>query len=58
MIPPETPRPTLLPPKMISSDEDRERQDRALKDLVKDNQWVNDFVKRLNYTIEDIVRKT
>jgi hypothetical protein len=55
MISPETPRPTLLPPKTILSDED-ERLDRALEDLVE-NQWVNDFVKRLNYTIEDIVRK-
>jgi hypothetical protein len=44
-----------LPPKTISSEED-ERLDRALEDLVE-NQWVNDFVKRLNYTIEDIVRK-
>ena len=57
MIPPETPRLTLLPPKTISSDEDCERLDRALEDLVKENQWVSDFVKRLNYTTEDIVRK-
>ena len=57
MIPPETPRPTLLPPNTISSGEDCERLDRALEDLVKENQWVSDFVKRLNYTTEDIVRK-
>jgi hypothetical protein len=56
MILPETPRPTPLPPKTISSDDEDERLDRALEDLVE-NQWVNDFVKRLNYTIEDIVRK-
>jgi hypothetical protein len=55
MIPPETP--TLLPPKTISSDEDCERLDPALENLIKENQWVDDFVKRLNYTIEDIVRK-
>ena len=55
MILPETPRPTPLPPKTISSEED-ERLDRALEDLVE-NQWVNDFVKRINYTIEDIVHK-
>jgi hypothetical protein len=57
MILPETPRPTLLPPKTISIDDDGERLDRALEDLVKENQWIDDFVKRLNYTIEDIVRK-
>ena len=55
MILPETPQPTPFPRKTLSSDED-ERLDRALEDLVE-NQWVNDFVKRLNYTIEDIVRK-
>ncbi len=35
---------------------DCERLDRALEGLIK-NQWVDDFIKRLNYTIEDIVRK-
>jgi hypothetical protein len=62
MILPETPPPTLrppktLPPKTLSSDEEGERLDRALEDLIKENQWVDDFIKRLNYTIEDIVRK-
>ena len=57
MILPETPRPTLRSPKTLSSDEDCERLDRALEDIIKENQWVDDFVKRLNYTIEDIVRK-
>jgi hypothetical protein len=47
----------LRPPKTLSSDEDCERLDRALEDLIKENQWVDDFIKRLNYTIEDIVRK-
>jgi hypothetical protein len=53
----ETRRPTLRPPKTVSSDEDCERLDRALEDIIKENQWVDDFVERLNYTIEDIVRK-
>jgi hypothetical protein len=57
MILPETPRPTLWPPKTLSSDEDGERLDRALEDLIKENQWVDDFIERLNYTIEDIIRK-
>ena len=56
MILPETPPPTLRPP-TLSSDEDCERLDRALEDIMKENQWVDDFIKRLNYTIEDIVRK-
>jgi hypothetical protein len=56
MILPETPRPTLRHPKTLSSDEDCERLDRALEDLMKENQWVDDFIKRLNHTIEDIVR--
>jgi hypothetical protein len=56
MILPETPPPTLWPSRLTSA-EDRERLDRALKDLVKEDQWVADFIKRLNYTIEDIVRK-
>jgi hypothetical protein len=29
--------------------------DHALEDLTKENQWIDDFVKRLNYTIEDVV---
>ena len=35
MILPETPPPTLRPPKTLSSDDDRERLDRALEDLIK-----------------------
>jgi hypothetical protein len=57
MILPEPLRPTLRPPKTISSDEDCARLDRATEDLIKENQWVDDFIKRLNCTIEDIVRK-
>jgi hypothetical protein len=49
MILPETPPPTLWPPRLTSA-EDHERLDRALKDLVKEDQWVADFIKRLNYT--------
>ena len=57
MILPATQRTTLRLPNTSSSDEDCERLDRALEDLIKENQWVDDFVKRLNHTIEDIVRK-
>lgn len=48
---PPTPLPT------ISSDREVERLDRALEDMVKEDQWIDDFIKRLNYTIEDVVRK-
>jgi len=57
MITPETPLPALRPPQVISSDEDYERLDRVLGDLMKEDQWIDDFMKRLNCTIEDIVRK-
>jgi hypothetical protein len=54
MIDPEPP--PLGPPKTIPSDEDYERLAAALREF-SDDQWVCDFIKRLNYTIEDIVRK-
>jgi hypothetical protein len=55
MILPETRWPTLWPPNTISS-EDYEQLDRALKEIERD-EWIDDFIKRLNYTIEDIVRE-
>jgi hypothetical protein len=54
MVDPEPP--PLWPPKTIPSDEDYERLAAALRDF-SDDQWIRDFIKRLNYTIEDIVRK-
>jgi hypothetical protein len=53
MIIPETPRPTPWPAKTTSSDKDYERLDRALDDLIKQDQWIDDFIKRLNTTFED-----
>ena len=55
MIIPELP-PTLRPD-TIPSDKDYERLDRALGDLLKEDQWVDDFIKQLNCTIEDIASK-
>ena len=55
MIIPGTQSPTLWTPKAISSGKDYELLDRALKET--EDQWVNDFIKRLNYRIEDIRRK-
>jgi hypothetical protein len=54
MIDPEPP--PLWPPKTIPSDEDYERLAAALRDFNED-QRANDFIKRLNYLIENIVRK-
>ena len=54
IIIPGTPPPSW-PLAPILSDEN-ERLDRALEDLIQD-QWINDFIERLNYVIEDIGRK-
>ena len=50
------PEPPALASKTIPSDEDYERLAAALRDFSED-QRVNDFIKRLNYLIENIVRK-
>jgi hypothetical protein len=42
-------------PKTILIDRDDARLNRALKEV--EDQWVDDFIKRLNYAIEDIGRK-
>jgi hypothetical protein len=55
MIDPEPP--PHWPLKTTSSDEDGERLDRALSDLMNEDQWIKDFIKRLNYTIEDSALK-
>jgi hypothetical protein len=52
----ELSEPTLWRPK-ITIAEDHERLDPALTDLVKDDQRVTDFMKRLTYAIEEMVRK-
>jgi hypothetical protein len=61
MMFPHPPPPTPWPPETISSDKDREQLERAPNDLIenltKEDQWVKDFVKHLNYTIADVVRK-
>jgi hypothetical protein len=42
--------------KTISGKEDSKRLAPALRDS-SDDQWVNEFIKRLNQVVEDIVRK-
>jgi cell division protein FtsB len=55
---PAKPPPTHWSPVTISCDDDCERLDRALEELEKEDQWINSFIKRLNYTIEEIARKS
>jgi hypothetical protein len=57
MITPETSPQAFSPGRAISNDRDDEQLERALGDLMKQDQWIDDFIKRLNHTIEDIVRK-
>jgi hypothetical protein len=57
MITPETPPPARWPLQAISNEQDDELLKRALGDLMQQDQWIDDFIKRLNHTIEDIVRK-
>ena len=52
----ETQPPTLWPPKTISSNGDGEQLDRALSDLMKEGQRIQDFIERLDHVIEDVVR--
>ena len=51
MIDPEPPSPKTIP-----SDQDYEQLERALKQIAKE-EWIDEFIKRLNYTIEDRVLK-
>jgi len=44
-------------PKTISSTQDFERFDRALSELEDEDQWINDFIKRLNCVVEEIGHK-
>lgn len=42
--------PTLWPPKTILSDWDDERLARVL--IETEDQWINDFIKRLNHAVD------
>jgi hypothetical protein len=54
MITQQTPLPTIFPPAPMGSAED-ERPDRTAEEMI-DDQWISDFIGRLNYVIQDIVR--
>jgi hypothetical protein len=51
---PATTRLTPLP--TIAINKNDERLDRIVQDML-DDQWIDDFIKHLNCTIEDIDRK-
>lgn len=51
---PQKRRPTLWPPRTILSDWDDKRLARVHKET--EDQWINDFMKRLNRAVEDMVR--
>lgn len=51
---PEKCSPALWPPTSILSDTNYQQSDRALDE--SEDQWVNDFIKRLDCAIEDIDR--
>jgi len=55
MIRLEATPPTLRPPGSTGA-EHLEPLDRALKELVQD-QWIDDFIERLSYAIDDVVRE-
>jgi hypothetical protein len=55
MILPATPQTTPRLRNTISSD--LEPLDRALDEIRNEDQWVDDFIQRLNYRIEDLVHK-
>jgi hypothetical protein len=54
MITQQTPLPPISPPAPVISAED-ERLDRILEEMI-DDQWISDFIGRLNYVVQDIVR--
>jgi len=56
MMTPEQ-RPSTLWPIPMTIDDEHERLDRALGELMREDRWVRDFVKRLNYTGDDTVRR-
>ncbi len=57
MIVPKIPSSTAWPPALNSSDQDGERREPAVHDLVKEDLWVRDFMQRLKATIDEIVGK-
>jgi hypothetical protein len=47
----------LWSPRTAPGHQGQELLDRALDDLEQEDQWVNDFIERLNDAVEEIGRK-
>jgi hypothetical protein len=52
---PEATQPTSWLPDLTAT-ENQEPLDRALQELVQNDQWIDDFIKRLSDAIDDVVR--
>jgi hypothetical protein len=46
--------PTPSSPRTAAGHQDQELLNRALNDLEEEDQWVSDFIQRLNYAVEDL----
>jgi hypothetical protein len=55
MIAPEKTSPTRWPIR-ISSDENQQLE-HALENIVNDERWISDFIRRLNCAVEDMAHK-
>jgi hypothetical protein len=50
-------QPMTLPAMTISDGKVDERPDRESDDRASEDPWIDDFIERLNFAIEDLVRK-
>jgi hypothetical protein len=46
--------PTPSSPRTAAGHQGQELHNRALNDLEQEDQWVSDFIQRLNYAVEDL----
>lgn len=44
-------------PRDATAREDQEPLQPALQEMVQNDQWIDDFIERLNYAVRDIVKK-
>lgn len=44
-------------PREATAGENQEPLQRAFQEIVQNDQWIDDFIERLNYAIHDIVKK-
>jgi hypothetical protein len=44
-------------PRDAIAEENQEPLQPALQEMVQNDQWIDDFIERLNYAVRDIVKK-